>query len=90
MPPWWAFSGEVRVSESGPDPFTETSKTLNPNLRGRDMSQAFATDKYQILLAANKFQTGLDLPLLCGMHLDKRLAGIQAVHAHAKGRQNVS
>jgi type I restriction enzyme R subunit len=74
-----AFSGEVHDSESGPDSFTETSKTLNPNLRGRDMREAFATDEYQILLVANKFQTGFDQPLLCGMYVDKRLAGITAV-----------
>ncbi|MHB1681505.1 MAG: type I restriction endonuclease subunit R [Bacilli bacterium] len=74
-----AFSGEVIDPESGPDPFTEYSKTLNPNLRGRDMSEAFATEEYQILLVANKFQTGFDQPLLCGMYVDKRLAGIQAV-----------
>jgi len=36
-------------------------------------------DEYQILLVANKFQTGFDQPLLCGMYVDKRLAGIQAV-----------
>ena len=29
-----AFSGEVNDKESGPDPFTETSQTLNPNLQG--------------------------------------------------------
>jgi type I restriction enzyme R subunit len=74
-----AFSGEVNDKESGPDPFTENSKTLNPNLKGRDMREAFATNEYQILLVANKFQTGFDQPLLCGMYVDKRLAGIQAV-----------
>ena len=74
-----AFSGEVRDKESGPDPFTENSKALNPNLKGRDIREAFKTDEYQILLVANKFQTGFDQPLLCGMYVDKRLAGIQAV-----------
>jgi len=74
-----AFSGEVNDKESGIDPFTENSKTLNPNLKGRDMREAFNTDEYQILLVANKFQTGFDQPLLCGMYVDKRLAGIQAV-----------
>jgi type I restriction enzyme R subunit len=74
-----AFSGEVVDLESGPDPFTENSRTLNPNLKGRDIRKAFATDEYQILLVANKFQTGFDQPLLCGMYVDKRLAGIQAV-----------
>ncbi len=74
-----AFSGEVKDKESGPDPFTETSHALNPNLRGRDIREAFNTDEFQILLVANKFQTGFDQPLLCGMYVDKRLAGIQAV-----------
>jgi len=74
-----AFSGEVKDKESGPDPFTENSHSLNPNLRGRDIREAFNTDEYQILLVANKFQTGFDQPLLCGMYVDKRLAGVQAV-----------
>ncbi|BBF93415.1 type I restriction endonuclease subunit R [Blastochloris tepida] len=74
-----AFSGEVQDSESGPDPFTETSRILNPTLNGRDIREAFATDEFHILLVANKFQTGFDQPLLCGMYVDKRLAGIQAV-----------
>ena len=74
-----AFSGEVKDTESGPDAFTENSTTLNPNLRGRDIREAFKNDEYRILLVANKFQTGFDQPLLCGMYVDKRLAGIQAV-----------
>jgi type I restriction enzyme, R subunit len=74
-----AFSGEVNDKESGPDGFTEHSHALNPNLKGRDIREAFKGDEYQILLVANKFQTGFDQPLLCGMYVDKRLAGIQAV-----------
>ena len=74
-----AFSGEVTDKESGPEGFTESAKALNPGLNGRDIPEAFATDEYQILLVANKFQTGFDQPLLCGMYVDKRLAGIQAV-----------
>ncbi|WP_018905438.1 DEAD/DEAH box helicase family protein [Variovorax paradoxus] len=74
-----AFSGEVSDSQSILEPVTENSSKLNPNLKGRDMREAFATDEYQILLVANKFQTGFDQPLLCGMYVDKRLGGIQAV-----------
>jgi type I restriction enzyme R subunit len=74
-----AFSGEVNDKDSGPAGFTENSKALNPNLKGRDIREAFKGDEYQILLVANKFQTGFDQPLLCGMYVDKRLAGIQAV-----------
>jgi type I restriction enzyme R subunit len=74
-----AFSGEVNDSESGSDAVTENSKRLNPNLNGRDIRDAFKGDDFQILLVANKFQTGFDQPLLCGMYVDRRLAGIQAV-----------
>ena len=74
-----AFSGEVNDKVSGPDAFTENSETLNPNLKGRDIREAFKGEEYQILLVANNFQTGFDQPLLCGMYVDKRLAGIQAV-----------
>ncbi len=74
-----AFSGEVVDSESMPDPVTETNPLMNPGLHGRDIREAFNSDDYQILLVANKFQTGFDQPLLCGMYVDKRLAGIAAV-----------
>ncbi|MCA1972034.1 MAG: DEAD/DEAH box helicase family protein [Caenispirillum sp.] len=74
-----AFSGEVKDDELGAEGFTENSKHLNPTLNGRDMREAFGTDEFGILLVANKFQTGFDQPLLCGMYVDKRLAGIQAV-----------
>jgi type I restriction enzyme R subunit len=74
-----AFSGEVIDPESGPDPFTEHSKELNPRLKGQDIRTAFKGPDYSILLVANKFQTGFDEPLLSAMYVDKRLGGIQAV-----------
>jgi type I restriction enzyme R subunit len=74
-----AFSGEVNDEDSGPEPFTEKSTSLNPGLNGREIRKAFADESYHLLLVANKFQTGFDQPLLCGMYVDKRLAGIQAV-----------
>ena len=52
---------------------------LNPGLKWRDIREAFKGDEYALLLVANKFQTGFDQPLLCGMYVDKRLDGIQAV-----------
>ena len=73
-----AFSGEVTDKESGEEPFSETSKTLNPGLVG-DIRETFKLPDFHILLVANKFQTGFDQPLLCGMYVDRRLAGIQAV-----------
>ena len=74
-----AFSGEVNDPESYPQPVSETSKDLNPGLKGRDIREAFAEPDYHLLLVANKFQTGFDQPLLCGMYVDKMLGGIQAV-----------
>ena len=74
-----AFSGEVIDPESGPNPLTENSKELNPFLNGQDIRTAFKGEGYSLLLVANKFQTGFDEPLLCGMYVDKRLDGLQAV-----------
>jgi len=62
-----AFSGEVNDQACGQDGFTEASPALNPRLNGRDIRAAFKGEDYQILLVANKFQTGFDQPLLCGM-----------------------
>ncbi len=74
-----AFSGEVNDPERKGESFTEASAKLNPGLRGRDIRDAFNDEECKLLLVANKFQTGFDQPLLCGMYIDRRLAGIQAV-----------
>lgn len=74
-----AFSGEVNDPESFPEPVTETSSQLNPGLKGRDIREVFKEPDFHLLLVANKFQTGFDQPLLCGMYVDKMLGGIQAV-----------
>src|SRR5690606_13888293 len=71
-----AFSGDVNDPESGPEPFNEHN--MNPRLKGRTLPKAFGTDEYQIMLVANKFQTGFDQPLLVGMYVDKKLSGIAA------------
>ena len=79
-----AFSGEVEFNESDPDcvdllnqKFTENN--MNPNLKGRDMRKAFDSDDYQVMLVANKFQTGFDQPKLCAMYVDKPLGGVECV-----------
>ncbi|OBI29833.1 restriction endonuclease subunit R [Mycolicibacter sinensis] len=74
-----AFSGEVSDSDSGIEKVTETSTLMNPGLKGRDLRDAFATDEYNVMLVANKFQTGFDQPLLVAMYVDKRLSGVAAV-----------
>jgi type I restriction enzyme R subunit len=72
-----AFSGEVTDLDSAIEKATETS--MNPGLKGRDLRDAFATDEYNVMLVANKFQTGFDQPLLVAMYVDKRLSGVAAV-----------
>lgn len=72
-----AFSGEVDDPESGPTPFVESK--MNPGLKGRDLREAFNTDDFQVLLVANKYQTGFDQPKLVSMYVDKKLAGVAAV-----------
>jgi type I restriction enzyme R subunit len=72
-----AFSGEVEDSETSPTPYTEAN--MNPGLRGRKLAEAFKGDDYQVMLVANKFQTGFDQPLLVAMYVDKKLSGVTAV-----------
>ena len=79
-----AFSGEVEFNEKDPniegllgEKFTENN--MNPNLKGRDMRKAFDSDDYQVMIVANKFQTGFDQPKLCAMYVDKKLGGVECV-----------
>lgn len=72
-----AFSGEVNDPDFPDHPFTENN--MNPNLRGRDMRKAFDTADYQVMLVANKFQTGFDQPKLVAMYVDKPLKGVECI-----------
>ncbi|PIE42670.1 MAG: restriction endonuclease subunit R, partial [Gammaproteobacteria bacterium] len=79
-----AFSGEVEFNEQDPhaaglsgETFSEAG--MNPGLKGRDMRKAFDSDDYQVMIVANKFQTGFDQPKLCAMYVDKKLGGVECV-----------
>ncbi|MDD5216449.1 MAG: DEAD/DEAH box helicase family protein, partial [Methylococcales bacterium] len=79
-----AFSGEVEFTDKDPnsegligEKFTENN--MNPNLKGRDLRKAFDSDEYQVMIVANKFQTGFDQPKLCAMYVDKKLGGVECV-----------
>ncbi|WP_449373035.1 type I restriction enzyme subunit R domain-containing protein [Arthrobacter psychrolactophilus] len=72
-----AFSGKIVDSELGVEEFTE--HTMNAGLKGRSLTKAFGTDEFQVMIVANKFQTGFDQPLLVAMYVDKKLSGITAV-----------
>ena len=71
-----AFSGTV-ADPDFPDK-TYTEESMN-GIRESELPAKFATDDYQVLLVAEKYQTGFDQPLLHTMYVDKRLDGVQAV-----------
>ncbi|MBA6343023.1 type I restriction endonuclease subunit R [Colwellia sp. MB02u-10] len=79
-----AVSGEVEFSDKDPGcealvDFKFTEKNMNDNLKGRDLRKAFDSDDYQVMIVANKFQTGFDQPKLCAMYVDKKLGGVECV-----------
>lgn len=75
-----AFSGTVKLD--GVD-YTETG--LNIGIDGKPISsdkkfrKAFKSDNFNIMVVANKYQTGFDEPLLHSMYVDKKLKGVDAV-----------
>lgn len=68
-----AFSGKVSVDG---EEYTE------PKMNGfseKNLPYEFNKNEYQVLLVADKYQTGFDQPKLCAMYILKKLNGINAV-----------
>ena len=79
-----AFSGEVKLDDYPSDkPFTEASMNLDENGKyittDKKFRKAFHSSQYNILVVANKYQTGFDEPLLHTMYVDKKLRDVTAV-----------
>lgn len=72
-----AFSGVVTDDKIQDKTYSE--QEMNKGIREKELPERFATNEYQVLLVAEKYQTGFDQPLLHTMYIDRRLAGIQAV-----------
>jgi type I restriction enzyme, R subunit len=72
-----AFSGTVLDDKLKDVSYTEEG--MNLGVREKELPGIFATQEFQVLLVAEKYQTGFDQPLLHTMYVDRRLAGIQAV-----------
>lgn len=83
-----AFSGTLKDEHTGLE-FTEAQLNGFPE---KQLPEKFAyvkaddpqaakrnQDEYRILVVADKYQTGFDQPLLCGMYVDKSLTGVAAV-----------
>ncbi len=80
--PLVAFSGTVKDNETGFE-YTEPGMNIDivsgKPISEKQLPERFGSSDYQVLLVANKYQTGFDQPLLTAMYVDKRLDGVQAV-----------
>ena len=80
--PLVAFSGTVTDPDTGTE-FTEPSMNTDVvtgrSIRELELPDRFDSPDYNVLLAADKYQTGFDQPKLQAMYVDKRLDGVQAV-----------
>ena len=79
-----AFSGEISLEDMPSEkPYTEATMNLDENGKyittDKKFRKAFHSDLYNILVVANKYQTGFDEPLLHTMYVDKKLKDITAV-----------
>lgn len=70
-----AFSGKVKISGDE----TEYTETLMNGFSEDKLPKKFDTNDYNVLLVANKYQTGFDQPKLCAMYVLKKLRGVNAV-----------
>ncbi|WP_181307543.1 type I restriction endonuclease subunit R [Rufibacter sp. XAAS-G3-1] len=83
-----AFSGKVLDGGS-----ELTEEQLN-GFKEKELPEKFDSDSYQLLLVADKYQTGFDQPLLHTMYVDKKLSGVKAVQTlsrlnrTAKGKED--
>jgi type I restriction enzyme R subunit len=76
-----AFSGKitVEIEDDGNKINTEFEEEKMNGFSVLALRDEFDRDEYQVLLVANKYQTGFDQPKLTAMYVDKKLHGVGAV-----------
>lgn len=76
--PLVAFSGTVKYEG---EEYTESKLNSTPEqkISERQLPLFFASDLFNVLVVADKYQTGFDEPKLHTMFVDKRLKGVKAV-----------
>jgi type I restriction enzyme R subunit len=72
-----AFSGIVEDPDAPGKNWTEVA--MNGGIKESELPEKFDSHEYQVLLVAEKYQTGFDQPQLHTMYVDKKLTGLQAV-----------
>ncbi len=88
-----AFSGDLVLdgetyTEADLNGFSETE--LPGRFDGFKPDGTPYPDKYQILIVAEKYQTGFDQPKLCAMYVDRKLAGLQAVQTLSRLNRKIA
>lgn len=79
-----AFSGVVKDVDNIGNELEYTEAGINKTKDGRKISEKqlkeeFHGDDFNMLIVAEKYQTGFDEPLLHSMFVDKKLSGVKAV-----------
>jgi type I restriction enzyme R subunit len=69
-----AFSGAITI-----DGVDHTEPLMNGGIGVKELPEKFSGPEYQVLIVAEKYQTGFDEPLLHTMYVDKKLDGVHAV-----------
>lgn len=90
-----AFSGEVTLEDYPSEkPFTEATMNVDENGKyittDKKFRKAFHSSQYNILVVANKYQTGFDEPLLHTMYVDKKLHDVTAVQTLSRLNRTTS
>lgn len=73
-----AFSGEIMVDGHG---YTEAGMN---GFGEKELPKHFDGADYNVLVVAEKYQTGFDQPKLVAMYIDRKLSGLQAVQTLAR------
>lgn len=77
-----AFLGTVEDPDAPGKTYTEPDMNRDKSgrtIREKELADKFASEEYQLLIVAEKYQTGFDQPFLHTIYVDKRLDGVQAV-----------
>lgn len=75
-----AFSGKVKLNEDD----TEYTESMMNGFQEDKLPFMFDTDEYNVLIVANKYQTGFDQKKLCAMYVMKKLRGVNAVQTYSR------
>lgn len=75
-----AFSGKVKL----PDDEREYTESNMNGFSEERLPKMFDSEAFNVLLVANKYQTGFDQPKLCAMYVLKKLRGVNAVQTFSR------